>query len=233
MIRKKILIFGHIRSGNHLLKDYFYRALKYKKKKEFNINKKIFFKEFENGDNFKYINKKFYLYTPWNKNNFKRFNKKRIFQKTLLNTHYFDPELFDIFKQRKKFLIFRDPIETLSSLIQYTTKKNVLAYSKKYKIADKNILLKNKAFINKSINDYVRFNNNFFKFKNDIIFLNYNNLISKLNDLFKVRSYNYQNQKDYTLHSTKKSKFIKKYLIKNYNFDKPINIYKKLVELTN
>ena len=223
---KTFLILGFVRSGTTGFAHYSNISNKNNNLKVKNIvsNKKKF-RAFVNCERFKIIKNKFFVFTPWKKKNFSLIKKKDLLLKKVLITHYFDKKIFKIFKNREIILMIRKPIDTISSLISYTTKKDVISYNSKYKISDPEKLVLEKKIINKHIKDYENIYINFFnsKYSSKIKVLKYEFLVKN----FKKRDFNKKNN----YHTTKHSKQVREYLINNYNFTKAEKIYKKIVKL--
>ena len=125
-MKKKVIIIGYVRTGTHLIKEFYYQILKYKKSCIYQSKKNNIYVGLRRGDIFKYEKNSYFIYTPWRIKKFKKVSKETLEKMDLLSTHYFDKKLFEFFKNYHFYLVLRDPIDTIASIVSYVTKKKRL-----------------------------------------------------------------------------------------------------------
>ncbi len=227
---KTFLILGFVRSGTTGFAKYLNISNKNNNLKvKSRVPNKKKFEAFVNCERFKLVKNKFFVFTPWKKKFFSPIKKKDLFLKKVLITHYFNKKIFKIFENREIILMIRKPLDTISSLISYTTKKEVISYNSKYKIRDPQKLVLKKKIINKHIKHYEDIYINFCnpKYSSKIKVLNYE-LFDKIK--FKKGSFYKKNIKSNNYHSSNHSNQVREYLKNNYNFAKAEKIYKKIIK---
>ena len=155
-------------------------------------------------------------------------SKRKILNLKILSTHELNTNLFDLFKEYKIIITIRSPLDTINSIVNYVTKKNIIKNTKNYNIKNKYILVKQNKIIQKYIENYKNFYSIIYHIKSkNFLFLNYKNITTKL---YKVENIKRKIKiKKSKLHSNyRNNKKIKKLLLENYNFKEANKIYKKI-----
>lgn len=228
---KKFLILGFVRSGTtgfaHYL-NFLNKTKNLEAKSKAKYKKK--FEAFIKYRRFKFLKNRFLIFTPWEKKFFSPIKKKELLSKKVLLSHYFNKKIFKIFKNREIVLIIREPMDVISSLINFTTKKSVISYNSNYKIDDPKKLVLNKKIINNHIKSYEKFYSNFYnsKYSSKIKVLKFKTL-RKIK--FNSRDFDMEYFKKNRYHSSIHLKEVRKYLIENYDFKKSEKIYKRITKL--
>lgn len=230
-MKKKIIILGFQRTGSHLVKEFFYKYLNYKSNPKIRVKNKKVFIGLRRDDIFKFQNNNFYIFQIWKKKKYKKINKKELDGKYILSTHIYNNNLFKLFEKYEFLITIRNPVDTIASNINYTTKKNVIYFNQKYKIKNKLELVKNRKLIEKYINNYYLFYKNILnQKKRKYILINYNGSKKKLAKIYKVNVTNLK-LKPSNLHLTTNNPYVKNYLINNYKFKKCFEIYNKILKI--
>jgi hypothetical protein len=230
-MKKKIIVLGFQRTGTNLIKEFYYKYLDYKKKSTIKIKHKQIYSGLRRDDIFEYKNNNFYIFQIWKKKKYKRISKTEIKKKYILSTHYYNNKLFKLFDEFNFIITIRDPIHTITSMVNYVTKKNILLFNPEYKIKNNFELIKKKELIEAYINSYHLFYKNIINLKkNKFILIDYKKSeekLAKINDMNIKRI----KSKASNLHATINSSYIKRYLANNYNFEKCLKVYNKILSI--
>ena len=127
--RKKILVIGFVRTGTHLIKIFITKIIKskrnyYQRKGPFilGLEKVIYLL-------LKIIN--FLFIHLGKKKVYSSISKRKILNLKILSTHELNTNLFDLFKEYKIIITIRSPLDTINSIVNYVTKKNIIKNTKK------------------------------------------------------------------------------------------------------